>query len=86
MCIDELGNEIARRFRAESFQRSDLHDAPLIHEHDFIAEVRGFGQIVRDENGGLLQPRKNFLQIFLLCGSNQGIERAQRFVEQEQFR
>ncbi len=50
------------------------------------AEISGFGQVVRDENGGLFQACENFLQILLQRRPNEWIERAERLVEQEHFR
>ena len=86
MRVDEFGNEIVRRFFAKIDNRTLLHDAAFVHEHDFVAEISGFGQIVRDEQRGLLQTRENFLQIFLQRGAHERIERAERLVEQQQFR
>ena len=40
--------------------RTFLHDAPFVHQNDLVAEVSGFGQIVRDENGGLFQAAQKF--------------------------
>src|ERR1044071_6008425 len=55
LCVDERSDEFARRVPAQIFERSDLHHASLVHEHELIAEISGFGQIVRHEEGGLLQ-------------------------------
>ena len=44
------------------------------------------GQIVRDENGRLLQSLKNLLQIFLQCCPNEWIERTERLVEEKKLR
>jgi len=51
LCVDELSDEFARRFTAQIFERSDLDDPPLVHEHDLVAEISGFGQVVRHEEG-----------------------------------
>src|SRR6266566_1881754 len=45
-----------------------------------------FGEIVRDENGRLLQSLKNLLQIFLQCCPNEWIERTERLVEEKKLR
>ena len=60
-----------------------LSDPTVVHKHDFIAEVSGFGEIVRDQKRRLFQPRKDFLQIFLQRRANEGIECAERLVEKK---
>ena len=75
----------ARRIRAQIFQRSALDDSAFVHQHDLVAEVGGFREVVSDEDGRLLQPRENFLQVFLQRGADQRIERAERFVEEKQL-
>ena len=63
-----------------------LHDAAFVHQDDLVAEISGFGQIVRDENGRLLQSLKNLLQIFLQCCANEWIERTERLIEKKKLR
>ncbi len=75
----------AGRISSKIVERSALHDSPFIHQHDLVAEVGGFREIVSDQNGGLFQPGKNFLQIFLECGANERIECAERLVEQQKL-
>ena len=76
----------ARRPFAKIGNRTLLNDPAFVHEHDLVAEIGGFGEIVRDQNRGLLQSLENFLQILLQSGADERIERAERFVEQQQFR
>ena len=83
---NKLAHERTRRLFLQLTQRSFLHDASFVHQHDFIAEISRFGEIVRHENGGLFQPLENLLQIFLERGTDERVERAERFVEQEQLR
>src|SRR4030095_6006265 len=63
-----------------------LNDPAFIHEHNCVAEIGGFGEIVRDEERGLLESREDFLQIHLQSSADERIKRAERFIEQKQFR
>ena len=65
-----------------------LLDAPLppgVVSVEVIAEIRRFREVVRDENRGLLQTREDFLQVGLQGGAHQRVERAERFIEQEEL-
>src|SRR5215475_10271534 len=66
-------------------KRTFLNDPSFAHENDRVAEVGRFGEIVRDEQRGLLESREDFLQILLQGGADERIERAERLVEQKQF-
>src|SRR5437879_617129 len=83
--MDKLRDESTRRFRAQIFQRAGLDNAAFAHQDNFISKIGRFGEIVCHEDCGLLQPRKNFFQIFLQCGANERVERAERLVEEEQL-
>ncbi len=83
---DEFAHKRTRGLRAQFAERALLHDAAFVHEDNFVAEKSGFGQIVRDENGRLLQSLKNLLQIFLQCCPNEWIERTERLVEEKKLR
>ena len=73
-------NEFVRRRFAQIVAIDPcLHDPAFVHEHDLVAEIGGFGQIVRNQKGGLLQPRENFLQIVLQTQREQ-VDRARRAV------
>ena len=65
---------------------SALNDAAFVHENDLVAEISRFGEIVSDEDRGLVQALENFLQVLLQRGADEGIKRAERFIEQQQFR
>ena len=62
-------------------ERTLLNDPAFIHQHDFVAEVGGFGEIVRDKKRGLSQAREDFLQVFLERRTHERIERAERLIE-----
>src|SRR5207253_9242128 len=63
--VDEFGNKLACRTLLKIDERTLLNDPAFIHQHDFVAEVGGFGEIVRDKKRGLSQAREDFLQVFL---------------------
>src|SRR4029453_11164171 len=83
--IDELGNEIICWLFTKIGKRALLDDVAFVHEHDLITEIGCFGQIVSDEERCLTQARENFLEILLQRSTHQRIERAERFVEEEQL-
>ena len=63
--VDELGNKGIGRSFAKIGYRTLLYDAAFIHEHDFVAEIGCFRQVMRDEQRGLAQARENFFEILL---------------------
>lgn len=83
---DEVADEIAGRRLAQVGERTLLRDATVVHENDVIGKVGGLGEIVGDENGGLLETIEDFLKIALETAANEGIERAEWFIEKKQFR
>ena len=85
MRVDEVAHENASRFRPQIIERPALDDPAFAHEHDFVSEIGGFGQVVRNENRGLVEPRKNFFQVLLQGGADERIERSERFVEEQQL-
>ncbi len=86
MRVQELGDERISRTVAQIGQRASLHDMARIHKHDLVAEVRGFREVVCDEDDGLLQLAEDALQILLQRGADKGIERAEGLIEQQQLR
>ena len=52
-------------------ERTLLDDPAFIHEHDFVAKIGGFGEIVRDQKRGLSQACEDFLQVFLERRTNE---------------
>src|ERR1700730_4054722 len=68
--VNEFSNEIVRRFLAKIDNRSLLHDAALVHQHNLVAQIGGLCEIMRDKQCGLLEARKNLFQIFLQRGAH----------------
>src|SRR5467141_2479811 len=63
--VDKFGNEGAGRLFTKIGERTLLDDSAFIHEHDFVSEISGFGQIVGDQKRCLAEAGENFLQILL---------------------
>ena len=63
--------------------RAGLHDAAALHDDDAVAELRGFVEVVADEDDRLLEPRLQFQQFVLQPRADQRIERRERLVHQE---
>src|SRR6266704_2019432 len=59
----ESRNEGAGRLFAKIGERTLLDDSAFIHEHDFVSEISGFGEIVGYQKRRLAEAGKNFLQI-----------------------
>ena len=76
MRVDEFGDEAVCWRVLEIHDRAALNNPALVHEDDDVTEIRSLGEIVRNQERSLLQPRKDFLQIFLQGGAHQRIERA----------
>src|SRR5438552_2022175 len=83
--IDEFTYEIICWLFTKIDKRALLDDVAFVHEHDFITEICCFRQIVSDEERCLTQARENFFELLLQRSAHQWIERAQRFVKEEQF-
>src|ERR1700720_714916 len=81
--VNKFGHEIAGWFITEIGERTLLDDSAFIHKNDFISEVSGFGEIVRDQKRRLPEAGEDFLQISLQRRAHKRVKRAQRFVEQE---
>ena len=52
--VDEFGNKIVGRIFPKLGERTMLNDAALVHQNDFVAEVRRFGEVVRHQQRGLV--------------------------------
>ena len=58
----------------------------FVHQNNFVAEISRFGEVVGDQKYRLFQPGEDLLQIFLEGGADEGIERTQWFIKQQQLR
>src|SRR5437016_5806879 len=81
--VDKFGNEGAGRLFVKNGERTLLDHSAFIHEHDFVSEISGFGEIVGYQKRRLAEAGENFLQILLQRCAHERIERTQRFIEQE---
>ena len=60
-----------------------LHDQSVLQEHDAVGEERCFAEIVRDQHHGFPQRLKDAPEVVLEFGADEGVEGAERFVEQQ---
>ena len=56
-----------------------------MQEGDFGAEPQGFAHVMGDEDGGFPEAIAQFEELVLQFDARYGVERAERFVEQEQL-
>jgi len=64
---------------------ADLLDAGVVHDDDFVGEFEGFLLVVGDENGGEVDAFVEFAEPAAEFLADFGVERAEGFVEQEDF-
>lgn len=83
---DKCGNECVARLIVNLAWRADLHDRTVVHDGDAIRQRQSFGLVMGDVDSRyadfLLQPAQFTAHLF----AQQGVEIAQRLVEQEQAR
>ena len=81
--VYEFGYEGARGIVLKILNRTLLNDLSFVHQNDFVTEISRFSKIMSHQQCCLIQAGENLLQIFLQRCTHQGIERAERFVEQK---
>ncbi len=84
--FDEGRNVVVCRRRQDLLRRADLDQATVPKDGNARADLDGFVQIVRHEHNRLAQALLNFEQIILKLAADQGIERAERLVHQQNLR
>ena len=67
-------------------RRADLFDDAVVHDHDLVGHGHGFDLVVRDIDGGGLEPLMQFLDLGAHLHAQFGVEVGQRLVEQEHLR
>ena len=72
--VNEFPNELVCWSIAQFSRRAALHHPAFVHQHNFICEIGGFGEIMSYEDDALMQPGENFLQISLEPRTDQRIE------------
>src|SRR6185437_3574562 len=83
-----LGLTDAQRAGTWNVDRHDLGDAAGVarHHHDAIGQVDGLVDAVGDEHHGLAGLVPKSFQLGVEIVTSHGVERAERFVHQQQFR
>ena len=81
--LDDIG--VGRR-QHEILRRTDLHDAPVLHDGDAVGEADRLVEIMGDEHDGLLQHRLEAEKLVLHFTPDQGIEGGERLVEKPDVR
>ena len=67
-------------------QGSALHDGAFAHDRQVVRQIRGFRHVVRHEHHCFAQLAKDALQFVLQLETGDGIEGAERLVEQKNLR
>ena len=80
---DEFGNEAVSRREVDLTRGSDLRDCALLHDNDAVAELHGFGLIVRHIDRGDAKRAKQPIELTAQAIAQRRIERRQGFVEQK---
>src|ERR1700733_14191431 len=82
--------EKSARLRAVRIQKlgwfGQHFQSATMQQSDFGAETQGFAYVVRDEDGRFLEAIAEFEKLVLQLDARYRIERAERFIEQQEFR
>ena len=82
----ELANVVVGGAAQNLVGRADLHDMAVLHDRDVVADAHGLVQIVRDEDDGAALDLLKAQQLRLHFGADDGIERGEGFVHQQNRR
>ena len=80
---NEIGDETRPRPLIDIRRRADLNDAPLVEHRDAIRHRKGFALVVGDEDEGKAKRALQCLEFALHVLAKFEVERAERFVEQQ---
>src|SRR5438874_12710231 len=86
LCLEEVANELVRRRVDNLFPRPVLGDAAAVENDQPLSQLQRFAQVMRNQDDGarlrLLQAQELLLDVV----AGDGIEGAERLVEQEKKR
>ena len=82
----ELGDVVVRGSLHDVLCRAGLHDASPFEDRDPVAELECLIEIVADEQNGLLHALLQGQQLVLELTADQGVERRERLVHQQNVR
>ena len=68
------------------FRGAYLHELPVLHDGNAVAHFQRFQEVVGDEYRGLLHHLLKLEELILHVATDEWIERAERFIEQENLR
>ena len=71
------------RLQHDVLWRSRLHDAAAFHDGDAVADLERFLEVVADKDDRLLDRLLQLQELVLQLGADQGIERRERLIHQE---
>jgi len=83
--LEELGHIRCCGCALQVAHEPCLFDPALPHDHDLVGESRCFRQVVCDEKSREAQLGANALKGLMGFSSRDGIERTERFVEQDRL-
>ena len=81
--LHEVGHVVVGRRREDLGAGSQLHPRAVLHQQDAVADAHRLVEVVRDEDDGLAQLRLELEEQVLHVAADQGIERGERLVHQE---
>ena len=81
--VDEIGDKGLSREFQKIGEGALLDDAAGAQKDEMIAQVRGFAQVMGDQDHGLLKLLKDIFEIGLQIGPDHGIQGAKGFVQEE---
>ena len=83
---DKLGNEQRVRAAVNFGRGADLLDDAVVHDHDAVGHGQRFLLVMRDHDGGDAEPPLQRFHLDPQVGAHPGVQRRQRFVQQQQAR
>jgi len=82
----EIGHVFGRRIGENLLRGAALHDAPALHDGDAVAQLERLVEIVADEDDGAPEFLLQVDEFVLKVGADQGIERGEGLVHQQDRR
>ena len=84
--VQEIAHEFVRRIFADFFRRAGLLDDAFVDDDHAVSDLEGLVLIMGHEDRGEADPLVKFPEPAAEVFAHLGIQRAERFVEQQHFR
>ena len=84
--LGERPHVVVGRVGDHLFGRADLHELAVLHDRDVVAHLDRLQEVVGDEDHGLVHDALEPEQLVLHLAPDQGVEGAERLVEQHDIR